>query len=182
MAIGRAAVMTSPRSGDGIVRCTGQCDRIQPAAMTRISYPLRFVALVALSSLTLLVLCASMAMFLYRMQTDTAEVLGENIVSRQAASDLNDSLTELAGRLREGRGPVERLHEQIERDLSEITTYADKPAENDLARKLRASFEHYLALVKVSGADAVKPALDVEQMLRDCQELRVFNAVQVPES
>ena len=150
--------------------------------MTRLSYPLRFVALVALSSLSLLVLCASMAIFLYRMQSDTADVLGENIVSRQAASDLNDSLTQLAAGLRQGSGPVERLHEQIEQDLHAITKYADKQAEKDLATKLRVSFDHYVALVKVSGADAVKPALDVDTMLRDCQELREFNAAQVTES
>src|SRR5207244_9308807 len=108
-------------SRGGTVRCTGECDRIQPTAMTRLSYPLRFVALVALSSLSLLVLCASMAIFLYRMQTDTADVLGENIGSRQAASDLTDSLTQLVAKLRQGNGPVERLHEQIETDLKAIT-------------------------------------------------------------
>ena len=36
---------------------------------------LLFVALVSLSSLSLLVLCATVAVFLYRMQTDTADVL-----------------------------------------------------------------------------------------------------------
>src|SRR5262245_36982368 len=105
--------MTGPVTRGGRVRCTGEYDRIQPAVMTRLSYPLRFVALVALSSLSLLVLCASMAIFLYRMQTDTAEVLGENIGSRQAASDLNDSLAQLAERLRQGNGPLEQLHEKI---------------------------------------------------------------------
>src|SRR5439155_14872408 len=135
-----------------------------------------FVALVALSSLSLLVLCASMAIFLYRMQTDTADVLGENIGSRQAASDLTDSLTQLVAKLRQGNGPVERLHEQIETDLKAITYYADKPAEQDLAKKLRDSFDHYLAIVKVSGIDAVQPALRVleQEMLPDCQQLRQF--------
>src|SRR5262245_40485000 len=102
--------MTGPVIRGGTVRCTGEYDRIHPAAMTRLSYPLRFVALVALSSLSLLILCASMAIFLYRMQTITAEALGENIGSRQAAYDLNDSLTLLAERLRQGDGPVDHLH------------------------------------------------------------------------
>ncbi|HTK74554.1 MAG TPA: hypothetical protein VL371_04800, partial [Gemmataceae bacterium] len=150
--------------------------------MTRLSYPLRFVALLALSSLSLLILCASMAIFLYRMQTVTAEALGENIVSRQAASDLNDSLAQLADRLREGNGDVEHLHKKIKNDLDAISEHADKQAEKELAQRLRDSFDHYLALVKVSGADAVKPARDVDRMLRDCQELREFNAAQVTQS
>src|SRR5438552_16419037 len=107
--------MTGPRSRGGTVRCTGECDRIQPAAMTRLSYPLRFVALVALSSLSLLVLCASVAIFLYRMQTDTADVLGENIGSRQAASDLETSLARLAKHHHEGgTASVVPRHAQIE--------------------------------------------------------------------
>src|SRR5437762_3077736 len=175
--------MTGPVTRGGRVRCTGECDRIQPAAMTRLSYPLRFVALVALSSLSLLVLCASMAIFLYRMQSDTADVLGENIVSRQAASDLNDSLAQLAERLRRGSGTDERLHEQIEKDLTAITKYADKPEEMELAAKLRETFKGYVAIVKVSGMDAMKPALlDVDTMLRDCQLLREFNQAQVSKS
>src|SRR5262249_41515012 len=125
--------MTGPVIRGCTVRCTGEYDRIQPSAMTRLSYPLRFVALVALSSLSLLVLCASMAIFLYRMQSDTADVLGENIVSRQAASDLNDSLGQLATRLQQRNGADERLHDQIEKDLTSITKYADKPEEIDLA-------------------------------------------------
>ena len=151
--------------------------------MTRLSYPLRFVALVALSSLSLLVLCASMAIFLYRMQSDTADVLGENIVSRQAASDLNDSLARLAERLRQGKGSDERLHEQIEKDLTAIDKAADKPKEIELAASLRESFKDFVAIVKVSGEGALRPALaDVENMLRDCQQLREFNQVQVAES
>lgn len=150
--------------------------------MTRLSYPLRFVALVALSSLSLLILCASMAIFLYRMQTITAEALGENIGSRQAAYDLNDSLTQLADRLRQGDGPVDHLHQKIINDLNAISRYADKPRERELASRLHESFDHYLALVKLSGVDAVKPALDVDKMLRDCQDLRAFNALQVAAS
>lgn len=150
--------------------------------MPRLSYPLRFVALLALSSLSLLILCASMAFFLYRMQTVTAEALGENIGSRQAAYDLNDSLTQLAERLRQGDGNVAYLHQKIGNDLDAISRYADKPREKELAYGLHESFKHYLALVKVSGADAVKPARDVDKMLHDCQELREFNAVQVTES
>jgi signal transduction histidine kinase len=150
--------------------------------MTRLSYPLRFVALLALSSLSLLILCASMAIFLYRMQTDTAEALGENIGSRQAAYDLNDSLTQLAERLLKGDGPVVQLHQKIGNDLDAISRFADKPKEKELASRLRESFKHYLALVKVSGTDAVKPARDVDEMILDCQQLREFNAAQVIQS
>jgi signal transduction histidine kinase len=152
--------------------------------MTRLSYPLRFVALVALSSLSLLVLCASMAIFLYRMQSDTADVLGENIVSRQAASDLSDRLAQLAERLRKGKLPVEDLHHKIANDLKSIEQYADKPAEKEFAQKLQKSFTHYLGIVAVSGADAVAPAGAIleKEMLRDSQELLQFNQIQVAES
>src|SRR5437764_10144837 len=127
---GRAtAIVVAARPRPGAADCG-----TMPAesAMTRLSYPHRFVALVSLSSLSLLVLCASVAVFLYRMQTDTADVLGEDISSRQAASDLNDSLTQLADRLRQGTGATAALHARIGQDLDTITTYANKPEEQAL--------------------------------------------------
>jgi hypothetical protein len=50
------------------------------------NYPLRFVTLIALASVLLLVLCASVAVSLYYLQTSTAEALSENIGSKKAAS------------------------------------------------------------------------------------------------
>src|SRR5437764_8022374 len=144
---GRAtAIVVAARPRPGAADCG-----TMPAesAMTRLSYPHRFVALVSLSSLSLLVLCASVAVFLYRMQSDTADVLGEDIGSRQAASDLNDSISKLADRLRQGSGDVAALHEQIAKDLTAITFFANKPEEEELAVKLRASFERYRAILKV---------------------------------
>src|SRR5690349_8853437 len=111
--------------------------------MTGHTFHLRIMGPTALTSLLLLALCAFVSVYLYRQQTVSAEELGENIGSRRAASNLEETLRDLAAYHRRGNVHVEPLHEQIDRLLAEIEKYADKPQEQDLAARLVASYRDY---------------------------------------
>ena len=69
----------------------------------------RLFAPTALMSLVLAALCAGGAIYLYRQQTISADVLGENIVSRQAAGDLEETLHDMIALHREQATRVEPL-------------------------------------------------------------------------
>src|SRR3954471_11313921 len=97
--------------------------------MPRPADPLRIVAPTALTSLLLLAVCAVVSAYLYRQQTGTAEELGENIGSRQAASHLEETLQALVPSHPPGDEHVEPLHDQIRQRLAEIESFADKPEE-----------------------------------------------------
>src|SRR5262249_7248814 len=111
------------------------------------NYPLRFVMLIALTSLLLLVLCATVAVSLYRIQTGTAEALAENIASRRAASDLEEDLAIL---LKQWPEKLTALHKSIGDHLAVISKYADKPKETEIAGQLADAFHRYSAL-RLSG-------------------------------
>src|SRR5690242_9035054 len=59
-----------------------------PDGMTLRHYPNRFLIASALSSLLLLGLCGSVAVYLNWEQSRTADALGEDLGSRRAAADL----------------------------------------------------------------------------------------------
>src|SRR6266478_1275776 len=114
--------------------------------MPRLGSQLRIVAPTALTSLLLLAVCAVASVYLYRQQTGTAEELGENIGSRQAASNLEETLQDLAAYHRKGDEHVEPLHEKIDQRLIEIESFADKPEEKKLAEELKQSYGRYLSV------------------------------------
>jgi signal transduction histidine kinase len=158
--------------------------------MTGHDYHVRIMGPTVLTSLLLLTLCALVSVYLYRQQTDTAAELGENIGSRRAASNLEETLRALAAYHRKGDEHVEPLHDEIETLLAEIEKYADKPEEKSIADRLVASYRHYQAVWQLRGADdagrrdAPRAAL-VEldgKTLPLCKELRNFNASQIDES
>src|SRR5690349_2793925 len=107
------------------------------------SYQLRLVAPTALTSLLLLALCGCLAVFLYRQQTNTAEALGENLGSRRAAADLEESLADLAALHRDPLARVGPVHERIEEHLAAIRTLADKDEERSLVRQLQDATDRY---------------------------------------
>ncbi|HEY1379801.1 MAG TPA: ATP-binding protein [Gemmataceae bacterium] len=146
-------------------------------------YPLRIVAPTVLTSLLLLAVCAVVSAYLYRQQTGTAEELGENIGSRQAASNLEETLQDLVRYHRTGDEHVEPLHDQIRQRLAEIESFADKPEEKELADRLAESYRRYLAAWQAGagtpGRAAAALAVLEGEMLPVCQQLRLFNADQV---
>jgi len=144
---------------------------------------LRIVAPTALTSLLLLAVCAVASVYLYRQQAGTAEELGENIGSRQAASNLEETLQDLAAYHRKGDEHVEPLHEKINQRLEEIESFADKPEEKKLAGQLKESYSRYLSVWQGgagSPARAAAARAEIEERLLPlCQQLQVFNAEQV---
>src|SRR5436305_15187399 len=115
------------------------------------TYHLQMVGPIALTSL-LLVLCTAFAVYLYSQQTATAEALGENIGSRQAAGDLEQSLSDLAALHRNGVPNVEPLHRQVEDQLDKVRELADKPRERELVDELVDSYGRYLRVWRARPA------------------------------
>src|SRR5438045_2580698 len=108
------------------------------------TYPLRFLLATALSSLLLLGLACSVAWLAYRQQSETAEELGENIGSRRAAGNLEETLADLAALHRSGQVDVTALHERIAGHLAEIRTFANKEEESLLADQVERAYAVYL--------------------------------------
>jgi signal transduction histidine kinase len=146
-------------------------------------YQLRMVAPTVLTSLLLVAVCSVVSVYLYSQQTGTAEELTENLGSRQAASNLEETLQDLAAYLRKGDEHVEPLNEKIESSLAEIRRFADKPQEKALAKELQDSYGRYAASWQAGGPSSTRTAAAQEivdgQMLPLCRQLRTFNAEQV---
>jgi two-component system sensor histidine kinase HydH len=151
---------------------------------------LRFLRPVALTSLLLVGLCVFTAVFLHRQQAGATEALRENLLSRRAAADLEESLTDLVGLLRERVDRVRFIHEQIDKHLASIRHFADKPKERQLANELSASYDRYSELWREAhapGADREaglgEAALHLEgETLPACQRLVEFNTGQIEHS
>src|SRR5262245_53896255 len=108
--------------------------------MTGWSYQLRLVGPIALTSLLLVGLSGYVAVFLYRQQTTTAAVLAEDIGSRRAAADLEESLSDLAALHRDPHARVGPLHERVANHLRKIRELADKDQEKRMVDALTSAF------------------------------------------
>ncbi len=159
--------------------------------MAKQAFHLRLVGPIAWTSLLLLALCVSVAVYLYGLQANTAEALGENIGSRRAAADLEESLLDLVALHRNAVQQVAPLHERVEAHLANIRRYADKPEEKKLVDRLTSSFEHYRqtweALPEESPAERAQNVVRaqdilVKETLPSCQKLRRFNTMQIEQS
>jgi len=145
--------------------------------------PFRFVWPIALLSVSLVALCAVLMSFLLRQQARIAAVMGENIESRRAAADLEESLTDLVALLKVRVEGVAPLHERAGGHLARIVRLVDHEEERRLADRLVASFGHYLELWRHLPAPGpghergVRRALAhlESNTLRRCQELRDYN-------
>src|SRR5262245_50543056 len=106
---------------------------------------LRLLVPVALTALAMLILCVLVAVLLYRQQWSISEALSENVGSRRAAGDLEESLANLLAVLRDNPEAAPPLHTSVEGHLDQIRRFADKEEERRLAESLTNSFERYLA-------------------------------------
>src|SRR5437660_11326241 len=100
---------------------------------------LRFVWPIVLISVGLIGLGAVMAAFLLGQQERIADVLHENIDSRRAAADLEESLLDLIALLKDRVEGVSSLHERIESHLDRIQRLADQEEEQRLVNRLLLS-------------------------------------------
>ncbi len=155
-------------------------------------YPrLRFLGPVALTSLILLALCSLMAFLLYRQQSSASEDLRENVGSRRAASDLEETLNDLHALLRGRNAGADSLHDRVDKHLREIGRYADKEREVELADKLAASFDAYRlvwAEIPAQPGPARDRAFDRAAVIIEtktlprCRDLRDYNARLIEQS
>ncbi len=150
------------------------------------TYPTRLLLASALASLLVFGLCGAAAVYLNSEQSRTADVLQENIGSRRAAANLEETLIALAAQHEQGVANVAALHERVEMHLAEIERYADKPQERVLARTISDSYRKYLALWDGGQFPPDRRDALVRQLRDDtlpaCQRLRKFNTTQIEES
>ena len=148
--------------------------------MTLSHYPHRLLLTTLLFSVLLLALCGTLAVWLSRQQSRTAEILGENIGSRRAAAKLEETLIELILHQR-GSRDLEALQERAEDHLREINLFADKTEERRLVKQLTVGFRDYQE--KWTAGQSATALEDLQlRALPACQELRNFNARQIEES
>jgi len=151
---------------------------------------LRYLRPVALTSVLLLGLCAFTAIVLLREQAGTTASLAENLASRRASADLEESLIDLVGLLRNRVESVQAMHERIEKHLGTINRKADKPEEQVLAAELQDSYARYSALLKqLQQKDAdheaiLEKAIGIleSETLNRCEQLVDFNTSQIERS
>lgn len=149
-------------------------------------YPNRLMLAAILSSLLVLGLCGTVAVLLPREQSRTADVLEENIGSRQAAARLIDTLADLIVAHHEGTNDVRVQQQEAERHLAEIGEFANTPREQVLFQRIADSYQRYLALWKKMEQQS-GPKLDLireiqEETLPACKELHDFNLARIDES
>lgn len=149
-------------------------------------YPRRFFFFTTLSGMVALVVCGTLAVSLAREQARTADVLGENIGSRRAAANLEESISDLLALHQRHAKDVEALHERVEEHLREIESLADKSEEIRLEQSIDESYRKYLALWSLR--DHVHDRRDAlikhlrEDTLPYCQDLRNLNANLIEDS
>jgi len=149
-------------------------------------YPTRLLLVAVLSSLLILALCGTVAVYLLQEQSRTAAVLGEDIDSRREAADLEETLTNLIALHQRGVTGVEPLHARIEAHLRNIDRYANKEQEREFERDVAASYRSYLRLwanrASTPNARQILTQHLQEDTLAACQRLRGYNTEQIEES
>src|SRR5262245_10950875 len=145
-------------------------------------YPARLLLLSSLSSLLLLGLCVTLAVYLAREQTRTAAALGEDIGSRGAAINLEVTLSNLAALHDRNTRDVGPLHEQVRADLNEIERFADKPEEQVLARQVAEKFDTYSAKWDAAAPSAELARFVREQVVPVADALRTYNGRELKQS
>src|SRR5262249_3057171 len=131
-----------------------------------------------------------MAVLLYNQQQSVTEALSENVGSRRAAADLEESLNELVNQLKSRPEDVKELHQRIKDNLDTISNFADKERERQLSEQLDKSFGNYRAIWESRPESGPKPreaitkAIDLleKDTLKHCRDLRDYNAHLIEES
>src|SRR6476469_9110611 len=134
----------------------------------------RIFAPTALMSLALALLCTSGAIYLYRQQTHSAEVLDENIGSRRAAGDLEEALHDVVALHQHKVAQVEPILDRVRTHLTSIAGFADKPEEKVLAEQVVASFDKYVSARNSALPEDDSKALAIleQQVIPACLSLR----------
>ena len=144
------------------------------------TYPGRLLAGTVSASALVLLLCGTLAVYLEREQDRTASVLSENIGSRVAAANAEETLNDLIALQRQGAKEVAPVHDRIAGHLAEIEALADKEPERVLSRRAGLGFASY----RDAWAAGQPPdeLIALAEPLAACHELREYNAGQIEES
>jgi len=144
-----------------------------------------------LVSLVLFALCIAAAVYLYREQTTTVEMLGEDVESRKIAQDLETILKSLATQIAENNEQLEDLNLEAAGTLANCHEHANKPREIELVERLTASFNRYQELwesrltVPRQSQPAVRAAARSvleSDTLPLCRQLGTFNVGEIDRS
>ena len=141
-----------------------------------------------LVSLLLLGLCTATAVYLYRQQATTAQILDEHVVSRKIDHELETAIADLITVHRDGSDMVDALHERIRTLLTDIQAVAHTGEERSLVHQLVSSFMRYrqswdtrVAPGQASGDDAVTVAVVLleTETLPLCRQLRDYHSLRI---
>lgn len=147
------------------------------------TYPGRLLVVSAMSSLLLLGSSGVVATYLYLQQARTADILGENIGSRRAAANLEETLLDLQALHDKNAADVDALHERVAAHLSDILLFADKQDERDLAAAVARNFTTYRTLWDARNLFPIAGVLARTRLqaetLPDCKQLREYNSRQI---
>ena len=155
------------------------------------SLSLRVAGPTVLMSVLLLGLCTAAAVYLYRQQATTAEILARNVVSRQLDYALETVVDELVTVQREGSDQVEALHERIQALLAQAQELAETEEERRLVRQLEHSFARYyqhwetrFAPVEAADPAAVQAAVMIleTETLPLCRQLREYHSLRIEQA
>src|SRR5215472_3641931 len=143
--------------------------------------PLRVAGPTVFVSLLLLGLCTATAVYLYRQQATTAQILEENVVSRKIDHDLETAVGDLIAVHPDGSNQVIALHGRIRALLAQVRELTAGEEERSLVRQLEHSFTRYhqhwatrAAPAQASGEEAVTAAMTIleTETLPLCRQLR----------
>src|SRR5262245_49598748 len=150
------------------------------------TYPLRILLSAVGTSVVVLAVAATLAVYLNRVQGQTADILGENIGSRRAAADLEETRTDLVALHRKNAGDVEPLQDRVQEHLAEIERFSDKEQEKEFSRRLAVGFAGYRDEWRQSAGNpggSARLAQRIEtDLLPVCRKLREYNSGQIEES
>lgn len=151
----------------------------------------RFLWPVTLVSVALMGLGVFTALSLLRQQLTITETLREDVASHRAATELEECLIDALALLRERVESVAVLHDRTRMHLKTIRQRADRPEEEEMANRLQAGFDRYMAKwhamprIGMPGHDqAIRDATRILEtdLLRACQEFEQFNARRIEDT
>jgi two-component system, NtrC family, sensor histidine kinase HydH len=153
--------------------------------------PLHVAGPTVFVSLLLLGLCTATAVYLYRQQATTAQILEENVIGRKIDHDLESAVDDLIAVHRDGSDQVDALHERIRALLAQAQELTAKEEERSLVHQLEHSFTRYrqrwdtrVAPVQASGEDAVTAAMTIleTETLPLCRQLREYHSLRIEQA
>jgi two-component system sensor histidine kinase HydH len=153
--------------------------------------PLRVAGPTVFVSVLLLGLCTATAVYLYRQQATTAQILEENVVGRKIDHDLETAVADLITAHRDGSDQVEALHERIRAWLAQVQELTAEEEESSLVRQLEHSFTRYhqrwdtrAVPVQASGEEAVTAAMTIleTETLPLCRQLRDYHSLRIEQT